>query len=185
MRSTLTGLLVTAATSFGMVTATQVFATSQSDEPERAAKPATRVTVAPPMVQQLRRAGIDMRAIKPAKATEATEAKGHPAFRLPIARQREDLVTYRGGLALVKSHQHHKHHAKATRLRGDYDNGRVSALINGSDRKYLFNARRSGRPGLGNVRLVLTRYAAGSLNKTFHTKQFEAGDTFGYAKLHR
>jgi hypothetical protein len=69
----------------------------------------------------------------------------------------------------------------------DLDRGRVSAAVNGSigdvGRVDVFRLAESKRPGLGDVRLVMTRTAAGALNSTFDVKRFSKGDNFGFAKV--
>lgn len=177
MRRILTGLIVAAVSSTGLVTASPSTAEPTVDDQARAGKQA-RVVLAPKMVKKLRKANIDPAAIKPAKAVQV---KGHPAVKFPVAKRTKKIVKLRGGLGFVKNNKK----AKVTKLKGNYKKGRVSALINGSKRKYVFNARKSQRPKLGKIRLVLTRYAAGSMNATFNTKRFDRGDTFGYAKVRR
>lgn len=168
---------VAAATSVSVLATANATASTPSPDEARA-KGNARVVLAPKMVNKLNRANISVKALKPAKATKF---KGHPTVRFPVAKRAKKVVRLRGGLAFVKGSKR----ATAGRLRGNYKIGRVSARINGSKRRFVFNARKSSYPRFGNVRLVLTRYAAGSLNATFNTKQFDRGDTFGYARVRR
>ena len=178
MRRTVSCLVVTAVASFGLVSAgTGATASTDTGDAERG-KGKARVVIAPKMVKKLNRSGVGAKALKPAKARKF---KGHPTVMFPVAKRAKRVVALRGGLAFVKGGKR----AKVTRLRGNYKIGRVSALVNGSKRRFVFNARKSPRPKFGNIRLVLTRYAAGSMNATFDTSRFKRGDTFGYVKVRR
>ena len=178
MRRTVSCLVVAAVASFGLVsTNSAASASTPSTEGERS-KGKARVVIAPAMVKKLNRSNIAVKTIKPAKSRKF---KGHPAAVFPVAKRKKRVVQLRGGLFFDKNRKH----AKVSRLRGNYKTGRVTGLINGTKRKAVFNTRKSKRPKLGNIRLVLTRYSAGSMNATFNTKRFDRGDTFGYAKVRR
>jgi hypothetical protein len=59
----------------------------------------------------------------------------------------------------------------------------VNGSIGDVGRVDVFRLAESKRPGLGDVRLVMTRTAAGALNSTFDVKRFSKGDNFGFAKV--
>lgn len=175
MRRTLTGLIVAAVSTTGLVTAGHA---SAAPDDQARAKASVRLTFAPKMVKKINRADIKPSAIKPAKQAVVD---GKATVTFPVAKRTKRIVKLRGGIKFEKGRKH----AKITRLKGNFKTGRVTALVNGAKRKPIFNVRPSSRPALGKYRLIITRYAAGSMNATFNTRQFDTGDTFGYAKIRR
>lgn len=104
------------------------------------------------------------------------------AVNFPISgtAQGGDRVKHTGGIALRDGHER----ITLRRFWIDLDRGRLSGLVNGSDRVDLFTLKiPSRRPALGQVRLNLTGAAARAVNQTFGVKAFARGDTFGFASV--
>ena len=142
----------------------------------------TRVAVAPAVVRKLDRLGLEA---APTKHSTAVPFKGTVAFRFPITavERNGNVLKHRGGVRVSSPHDS----IALKRFTIKLSKGKVGAavVVNGErvGRTEVFNIRPSGRPGLGDVRLTLTRAAAGAVNSTFGAPAFEASDTFGFATV--
>ena len=138
----------------------------------------TRVAIAPAAVKYLTKANVTPSATGKAKAFTYN---GTLAVRFPISdvAMNGNRIKHVGGVALTAG----KHDIMLKRFWIDLNRGKVSGLVNGGDRADLFKLAKSNRAKLGDVRLVLTRAAAGALNKTFDVHHFSRGANFGFATV--
>ena len=111
--------------------------------------------------------------------------KGTVAFRFPVTavERNGQVIKHRGGARISSSHDSIALKRFTIKLR----QGKVGAavVVNGErvGRTEVFNLGPSGRPALGDVRLILTHAATRAVNTTFGAPAFEAGDTFGFATV--
>ena len=142
----------------------------------------TRVAVAPAVVAKLERLNL---AAAPTGNSTAAPFNGTVAFRFPITDVKRDgnIIKHAGGARISSGHEA----IALKRFKIKMGAGKVGAavVVNGErvGRAEVFNLAESGRPGLGDVRLTLTRAAAGAVNSTFGAPAFDAGDNFGFATV--
>jgi len=155
---------------------------TQAAAQERAREGTTRVAVAPKVVKKLDRLGLQA---APTKHSSAAPFQGTVAFRFPVTSVSDSgqFIKHAGGVRISSPHDAIALKRFNVKLR----QGKVGAAVkvNGDrvGRVEVFTIRPSGRPALGDVRLTLTRAAAGAVNSTFGAPAFDAGDTFGYATV--
>ncbi len=144
----------------------------------------TRVAVAPAFFQKLQNNRI---APSPTDPATLFVYEGTPAFRFPVVEASEnDLrLEHVGGINFARGDASVTIKALVIRSRM----GKVTAKIVINDqrpfRDAVFNIRKSNRPKLGDVRLVLTRGSANGLNFIFDTKNFDAYENLGFASVVR
>jgi hypothetical protein len=142
----------------------------------------TRVAVAPAVVAKLERLNLTA---APTGNSTAAPFNGTVAFRFPITDVKRDgnIIKHAGGARISSGHEA----IALKRFKIKLGAGKVGAavVVNGErvGRAEVFNLAESGRPGLGDVRLTLTRAAAGAVNSTFGAPAFDAGDNFGFATV--
>jgi len=150
--------------------------------PERDREGTTRVAVAPAVVRKLDRLGLEA---APTKYATAAPFKGTVAFRFPVTsvERNGQVIKHRGGARISSPHDS----IALKRFTIKLAQGKVGAavVVNGErvGRTEVFNIRPSSRPELGDVRLTLTHAATRAVNSTFGAPAFDAGDTFGFAKV--
>lgn len=155
---------------------------TQAAAQERAREGTTRVAVAPKVVKKLDRLGLQA---APTKHSSAAPFQGTVAFRFPVTSVSDSgqFIKHAGGVRISSPHDAIALKRFNVKLR----QGKVGAAVkvNGDrvGRVEVFTIRPSARPALGDVRLTLTRAAAGAVNDTFGAPAFDAGDTFGYATV--
>ncbi|MBW9205830.1 hypothetical protein KV102_14875 [Mumia sp. zg.B53] len=174
----LAGALAAFAATFGLVavgTATPAQAAEQKPKVGY-----TQVTVAPAVYKLVAGAGITP---APVGGAKAFAYKNTLAARFPItnASLRTLKIKHSGGISLTAGSRTIALRRFTIDLKRLRVSGKVSGSIGNAGRVNLFKIRRSSRPGLGVVRLTLTKTAAQALNATFRVHAFSAGDTFGYA----
>ena len=169
--------IATSALAVGLVAAG--LGTSVADAAQaREGQGATRVAVAPRVAKIITGAGISASPIAGAKAFPF---KGTVAFRFPITGASPDgnRINHSGGVKLAKGHAMLTLSYFRINLRRHY----VSAVVNGDARTAVFRVGASGRPALGEVRLIFNRTSASAVNQTFGVHVFAAGQNFGYAHV--
>lgn len=173
----LAGVLAACAATFGLVAAGTAAPAQAAEKPKVGY---TQVTVAPAVYKLVAGAGITPSAVGGAKAFAY---KNTLAARFPItsASLRTLKIKHSGGISLSAGSRDITLRRFTIDLQRLRVTGKVSGSIGNAGRVELFKIRRSSRPGLGIVRLTLTKTAAQALNKTFGVHAFSKGDTFGYA----
>lgn len=143
----------------------------------------TRVAIAPPLAKLLRGAGIQ---VAPRGAATAATFRNTVAAKFPITsiRKHQLVFTHKGGLRFSAG----KVSISTGRFRVSLIKNRVSGRVTGSKvgdagRVVLFTWHKTNRPKLGDVRLELTKGAAGAFDATLDVTAFSKGDTFGYASV--
>lgn len=142
----------------------------------------TRVAVAPAVVRELDRLGLEA---TPTKGSDAVPYEGTVAFRFPITEinNRGNTFKHVGGVKISSGHDYITTKAFTIKLRRD----KVAAtvVVNGDTvgRVDVFTIKKSNRPRLGDVRLTVTKAAAKAINATFGAPAFKKGDNFGFADV--
>jgi len=144
----------------------------------------TRVAVAPAFYQKLQNNRITPSPTDPASLFVY---EGTPAFRFPIveASNNDARLEHVGGIRFARGDTYATIKAFTIKAR----QGKVSAkiVISGERpfRDNVFLIRKSNRPRLGDVRLVLNRSSANGLNFVFDTNNFDAYENVGFASVVR
>jgi len=143
----------------------------------------TRVAINPPVYRLLADSGI---MVRPRGMATAAPFRNTVAAKFPIydIRNGGKLILHKGGLKFYT----HDVDINTGRFRISLVKNHVTGAVSGSEvghvgRVVLFKLAKSHRPRLGDVKLTLTRVAAGAFNATFGVKAFSKGDNFGFASV--
>jgi len=176
MRLTVIRLLTGMLAVLGLVAA-GVGSPAQAASDKRPDRGATRVVIAPRVVDTITAAGITA---APVGEARAFGYEGTLAVRFPISKISPDQqrISHVGGIRLSNGHDT----LVLQRFRINLGRGDITALVNGQVRAIVFNLASSGRPDAGPALLTLTRTAATAINDTFGVKAVSAGQRFGWGR---